>query len=114
MPSYITSAQTQQVTALYPGQSKALINNAATDASVTTTMQVFIGPDIDAQNTINVNNTTNQTMTGQIAAVDSTANYSPYVGMVVAANTATSFNLANAWLRFTCTAPTSGSLIVSR
>ena len=113
MPAYNASP----AIALTPGDTVALVNNAATDAGVTATQQVHIGPSgTAAGQTVNVVNTTNQDATGQIAnQADVTGDYKPASGFVVPAGTALPYNLAMGWLRFTfVSAPTSGSLIVSR
>lgn len=116
MPSYISNAQTQQVNALYPGGSIAIVNNAAVDSGVTTTLQFANGPvPNQSGNTIVINNTTNQTATGEWSNTDTAANYTNLSGCVVPANSSLPYNLSGGWLRFTFSvAPTSGSLIVSK
>ena len=82
---------------------------------MTTTQQVYIGPvPGTGSNTINIINTTNQTVTGQISADDVTGDYQPAANLTLATNTALVYSMADGWLRFTCTAPTSGSLVVAR
>ncbi len=102
--------------ALYPGSSLALVDNAAVDAGVTTTIQFAINPlGLGSGCTFMVLNTTNQDAVGQYAPTDTSASYKPLSGCIVAAGTALSYNMAGGWMRFTFTvAPTSGSLVVSR
>jgi hypothetical protein len=125
MPSFIFSPQVHQVAALYPGQSIALVNNAAVDGSVTQTVQVAIGPDPDSNYRLNITNTTNQTATVDVAPRDpvlpspALASYQPYsdegTAITVAANTSNTFSCFGPWLSCNfATAPTSGSLILSR
>ncbi len=116
MPSY--NAATPR--AIYPGNEIALVNNAATDASVTTTQQCSIGPDPGGQTAVVLTNLTNQTATVQIAPSDTPSLYQPYtyLGSAITAATSTSVGfpvVPSVWLRCTfATAPTSGSLILSR
>jgi len=121
MPSYITSPQPVQLLALYPGNHEALVNNAATDSGITTTQQIAIGPQPNQTGcTVMITNSTNQQAQGQTAPQDPTAagagaTYENLSGCVVPAGTTLAYNLSGGWLRFTFgTAPTSGSLIVSR
>lgn len=114
MPAYNTAP----AIALTPGDSVALVNNAAVDTGITTTQQVHVGPSGTAppSGTVNVVNTTNQQATGQIAnQSDVTGNYEPASGFIVPAATSLEYNMGMGWLRFTfASAPTSGSLVVSR
>jgi hypothetical protein len=112
MPAYPTA----QPAALYPGSQISLVNNAATDAGITTTEQVAIAPSIGGSGvTVMILNTTNQQAVGQYAPADVAANYQPLSGCIVAAGAALPYNITSGWLRFTfAVAPTSGSLIVSR
>lgn len=116
MPAYITSPQTKQVSALYPGGALALVNGAATDTGITSTVQFAVGP-TPGNNVGNVVivNSTNQQAQGQYAVTDAAANYQNLSGCIVPANSSLPYNLSGGWMRFTfATAPTSGSLIVSR
>ena len=116
MPSYNAAIPR----AIYPGNEIALVNNAATDASVTTTQQCSMGPDPGGQTAVVLTNSTNQTATVQIAPSDTPSLYQPYTylgsAITAAANTSVGFPIVpNVWLRCTfATAPTSGSLILSR
>jgi hypothetical protein len=116
MPAYISSPQVSQVVALYPGNRLALVNNAATDSGITTTLQFANGPvPNQSGNTIVINNTTNQQAQGQYCDSDTAANYENLSGCVVPANSSLPYNLSGGWMRFTFSvAPTSGSLIVSK
>lgn len=104
--------------ALTPGDTVAVVNNAAVDSGITTTQQVHVGPSGTAppSGTVNVVNTTNQQATGQIAnQSDATANYQNASGFIVPAGSALPYNMGMGWLRFTfASAPTSGFLTVSR
>lgn len=116
MPSY--NAATPR--AIYPGNEIALVNSAATDSSVTTTQQCSMGPDPGGQTALILTNTTNQTATVQIAPSDTPSLYQPYTylgsAITAAANTSVGFPIVpGVWLRCTfSTAPSSGSLILSR
>jgi hypothetical protein len=125
MPSFVTNPQQTQLVTLYPGNHIALVNNAATDTGITRTMQVAIGPDPMGNYRVVITNSTNQTATPTVAPNDSVlispaaASYEPYSdeaqAITVAAGTSESFNCFGPWLSFTFgTAPTSGSLILSR
>ena len=105
-----------QPAALYPGSQIPLVNNAATDANITTTAQCAISPGQNGAGiTVMVVNTTTQQAQGQFAFTDASANYENLSGFIVPAGTAFPYNLTAGWLRFTFSvAPTSGSLIVSR
>lgn len=105
MPAYAAASAVD----LLPGQTVALINNAAVDTGVSKTIAV----QVKGKGTVNVVNTTNQDVTGQIAPDDLEADYQPAVGLVVVKATSLPYNMASGFLRFTCTAPTSGSLYVS-
>lgn len=112
MPSYnaVTPA------ALYPGPSIALVNNAATDTSVSTSQQCAIAPGLNGAGvTVMILNTTNQQAQGQWAPTDTPASYQNLSGCIIPNGTAFPYNLTTGWVRFTFTTPpTSGSLIVSR
>jgi hypothetical protein len=114
MPSY----NAIPAIALTPGDTVALVNNAAVDGGVTTTQQVHVGPSASSTSsgTINIVNTTNQPATGQIAnQADVTGDYEPASGLVVPAGQALQYNVGMGWVRFTfATAPTSGFLTISR
>ena len=113
MPSY----NAQPVRALYPGETIALVNNAATDSGITTTQQFAIGPNpVQGTNTINFINTTNQDAQGEISPDDlSAGSYAPASGLVVAAGSSFPWNQAGNFVRFTfASAPTSGSLTAAR
>lgn len=116
MPAYISSAGTTQVTAIYPGNSLAVVNNAAVDSGVTTTLQFAVGPTPgNSTGNVVITNTTNQQATGEYAAADAAANYQPLSGCIIPSDSSLPYNLSGGWMRFTFgTAPTSGSLIVSR
>jgi hypothetical protein len=109
--------------ALTPGDSVALVNNAATDTGVTNSQQVHIGPSATASGTrVHVSNTTNQTLTVKTTAVaDSSGNYQPLTdadtaeAITVATDTDASFDPGVCWLLFNFgTAPTSGSAVIAR
>jgi hypothetical protein len=125
MPSYITNPQPVQLLVLYPGNSFALVNNAAVDASVTRTQQVAIGPDPMGNYRLTLTNTTDQTATVTTAPNDpvlpspAAASFEPYsdegTAITVAAGKSVSFPCFGPWLSCTfATAPASGSLILSR
>lgn len=116
MPSYITSPQPVQLDVLWKGKSIAFVNNAANDSGVTTTQQVSVAPEPGSGSvTLNIINTTNQTATLQASWVDVTGNYQPVASGTIATDTALEYNLSGGWIRFTfTTAPTSGSLVVTR
>lgn len=112
MPSYPATPPV----CLHQGRSLALVNNAAVDGSVTTTIQCAIGPTPGSDTcTVTAINGTNQTATGQFAQSDVAANYQPLSGFVVPSGSALPYNLPVGWIRFTFTvAPTTGSLTVMR
>lgn len=112
MPAFQTAGP---ITAIYPGDSIALVNDASTDSGLTTTQQVAI-TDTGVGATITVINTTNQDATGQMSADPlTTGSYKPASGLIVPSGTALPYNLSQTAIRFTFTvAPTSGSLVVSR
>jgi hypothetical protein len=112
MPAY----NTVPVAALYQGTQIACVNNAAVDTNVTTTQQLAVAPPPNGAGlTVMITNTTNQQAVGQFSWVDTAADYVPLSGCVIGPGTALAYNLATGWLRFTfATAPSSGSLIVSR
>lgn len=125
MPGFMTSPQQSQLTTLYSGNSLALVNNAATDAGISRTLQVAIGPDPTGNYRLSLTNTTNQTAVVSVAGRDpvlitpAAASYAPYsdgsLAVSVAANTTVSFDCFGPWLSCTfATPPTSGSLILSR
>jgi len=123
MPAFLPA--TSRPVAIYPGGSIALINNAAVDSSITSTLQVAIGPDPMGNYRLTLTNSTNQTATAQVAPNDpvlstpASSSYEPYSdeaqAITVAAGKSVSFNCFGPW--FNCTfasAPTSGSLVLSR
>ena len=119
MPAYNASA----AIALTPGDTVALVNNAASDSGVTATQQVHIGPSGTASGTrVHVSNTTNESCTIQSTNLaDATANYKALTdaetaeAIVVASGLDVSFDPAVCWLRGDFgTAPTSGSLTIGR
>lgn len=113
MPAYPST----QPRALYPGQQVALINNAATDSGVTTTIQAAFGfsPGNVESNWL-LFNTTDQTATVEVAASDANADYLQLTTSVtVAASKAVAFSCGAPWIRCTFSvAPASGSLILYR
>lgn len=119
MPAY----NTIPAIALGPGDSVALVINAATDTGVTATQQVHIGPSGTASGTrVHVSNSTNQTCTIQTTAIaDATGNYKALTdaetaeAITVASGSDVSFDPGACWLRGNFgTAPTSGSLVIIR
>lgn len=116
MPAYITSPQPVQLVAVYPGNALAVVNNASVDAGITTTQQFAVGATPgNNSGTLVITNSTNQEATGQYASHDVAANYEPLSGCIIGAGASLPYNLAGGWMRFTfVSAPTSGSLIVSR
>ena len=119
MPAYNASP----AIALTPGDTVALVNNAATDTGVTATQQVHIGPSGTVSGTrVHVSNTTNQSCTIQTTAIaDSNTDYRALTdaetaeAIVVASGSDASFDPAVCWLRGDFgTAPTSGSLTIGR
>jgi hypothetical protein len=121
VPNYITNPQPTQLVALYPGNHIALVNNAAIDSGITQTQQFAVGPTPgDGTVTLMITNTTNQQAQGQFAPQDppaagGSATYENLSGCIVPAGSTLAYNLQGGWMCFTFgTAPTSGSLIVSR
>ena len=123
MPAFLPTTTAPK--AIYPGDSIALVNNAAVDSSITSTMQVAIGPDPMGNYRLTLTNSTNQTATAQVAPNDAvlptpaSSSYQAYSdganAVTVAAGKSVSFNCFGPW--FNCTysvAPTSGSLVLSR
>ena len=112
MPAYSTF----KPNALYPGDSIALVSDASVDSGVTTTQQFAFGPvPNQSGGTVVINNTTDQQAQGEYSDHDVDANYTPLSGFIIAPGASLPYNLSGGWLRFTfATAPTSGSLIVSR
>src|SRR5271155_609585 len=117
MPAYINNPQAVQVTALYKGNAKTLVNNAATDSAITKTIQFAVGPEPGSGSvTLTVYNQTNQQATGEWTPSE---NYSPSVtqptyeplsGCIVPAGSTLPYNLSGGWVCFTfATAPTTGS-----
>lgn len=114
MPAFATSGT---MTAVYPGDTFYCVNNAATDAGITKTLQFAIGPNADGSSVpLTIVNTTNQNATGQASADPFTdGSYQNDSGMLVSAGAALQYNLSSGFFRFTfASAPTSGSLIVQR
>ncbi len=125
MPAFLATPQQAQLTALYPGDTFALVNDASTDSGITSTIQVAIGPDPGGNYRITLTNTSGQTATVQTAPKSATAispadgAFEPYsdegTAITVANGTSKSFNCTGPWLRCTFSpAPTTGSLILSR
>jgi hypothetical protein len=118
MPSYITSPQPVQLTALYPGDRKYCVNNAATDSGVTTTVQFAVGPTPgNGTVTLMIVNSTNQQAQGQYSPDDSkgSTSYEPLSGCIIPPASSLAYNLQGGWMNFTFgTAPTSGNLVVTR
>lgn len=122
MPAYVTKPQSQQVSALYPGDSITLVNNAASDTGITKTLQFSVGPvPGNAGNTIIFYNSTNQdaqlaySNTEVLAGGSGSSTYESLSGGIVASGTALPYNVAGGWICATfTTAPTSGSLIAAR
>lgn len=123
MPAFLPTTTAPK--AIYPGDSIALVSNAAVDSGVTSTVQVAIGPDPMGNYRLTLTNTTNQTATAQVAPNDmvlptpTSSSYEPYSdgpnAVTVASGKSASFNCFGPW--FNCTfasAPTSGSLVLSR
>lgn len=115
MPAYITNPQVSQVKAIYPGNTLALVNNAATDSGITKTLQFAVGPTPGNQaNAMTFVNQTNQACTIYAAPADSDSAYES-TGYSVASATALPFNLSVCWVRcLFAIAPTTGSLTVVR
>lgn len=120
MPAYINNPQISQVVALYPGDTIALVNNAASDTGVTKTIQFAVGPS-NSGSTLVFTNSTNQVATGTYTANENYApatvqpTYEPLSGCIVNAGQTLAYNLSGGWVCFTfASAPTSGSLTVSR
>jgi hypothetical protein len=115
MPAFLTTPQPTQLIALYPGDSIPLVNNAAVDSGITQTQQVAIGPvPGNSVGNVVINNSTNQTAT---ALQCSTPNgiYEALSQGTVTAGESLPYNMSGGWLCFSFgTAPTSGSLIVTR
>ena len=115
MPAYNTNVPI----ALCPGFSIAVVNSAATDSNITSSQQFAVAPvPNQSGGTLMITNSTNQTATGQFAASDTstgTGTYETLSGCIVPAGTTLAYNLSGGWMRFSFgTAPTSGSLVVSR
>lgn len=102
--------------ALYAGTPVSVVNNAATDGGITTTMSIAVAPaGTSGGETVMIQNTTTQNATGQWSSTDVAANYQNLSGCVIPAGTVLAYNLSGGWLRFTFSvAPTSGSLILAR
>lgn len=111
---------------LSPGDTLALVNNAAVEAGITFTQAVVItqSAGISIADRLFVQNLTNQTVTIYTAVRDfpsATANYSPLTdadtGTAVTVAASTSISLANGG-PFLCghfaTPPTTGSLFIGR
>jgi hypothetical protein len=115
MPAFLTSPQPTQLVAIYPGDSIALVNNAAVDAGITLTQQVAFGPTPgNSTGNVVVNNTTNQQAQGEYCSTPN-GTYEPLSGFVVPAGSSLPYNLSGGWLCFSfAVAPTSGSLTVTR
>jgi len=106
---------------LYAGETIALVNNAAVDTNVTTTIQVSIPSSPAYPSLFSIVNTTNQTATIQVAYSDVAANYQALKNadttnaITVANGSTVVFSCIGPWLRCTfASAPTSGSLVICR
>ena len=117
MPSYGSATPR----AIYPGNNVALVNNAATDTGVTKTISVAFAKVAGYPATCSLNNTTGQTATVQTSNDDVDADYTALkngdTGLAITVSTASSvvFTCAEPWIRCTiASAPTSGSLVLSR
>ena len=118
MPAYSTTVPPR---AIYPGNAIALVNNGATDTGITKTAQVAFAQMPGTPNTLALHNTTTQTATVQVAWIDADANYQPLKdadtgnAVTVATNGSVVFTCIGPWVRCVLgTAPTSGSLVLSR
>lgn len=119
MPAY----NTVPAIALTPGDSVALVNNAAVDAGITNSQQVHVGPSATiSSDRLHVSNTTDKDLTVQAANVgDVTGNYQALKdadtgqAITVASGSDAVFSFANGWIRFNfAVAPTQGSAVISR
>lgn len=117
MPAYGSGL----VAALYPGAPIALVNNAAVDSGITTSQPCAIAPPPNGAGlTVMITNTTNQQAQGQFSWMDTPnqadgVDYQNLSGCIIPAGTNLAYNLSTGWLRFTfASAPTSGSLLISR
>ena len=107
--------------AIYPGNNIALVNNAATDTGVTKTISVAFAKVPGYPATCSVDNTTAQTATVQTSFDDVDGDYTALkngdtgLAITVAAASSVVFTCAEPWIRCTiATAPTTGSLVLSR
>lgn len=122
MPSYSTASPV----GIYPGDTVALVNSAATDASVTNTIAVVVAAvaGISGANQLTLTNTTNQTVTVYGAAADYPGSVNNYkaltdadtgTAITAAAGTTISFTFGTGFLLgHFASAPTSGSVIIAR
>jgi len=119
MPAY----NTVPAIALTPGDTVALVNNAATDTGLSNTQQVHVGPSgTAAGDKLLVTNATDKDLTVQATNIaDATGNYKALKdadttnAIVVASGASAVFSFAGGWLRFNfAVAPTSGSATISR
>ena len=117
MPSYGTTP----ARAIGPGDQVTLVNNAAVDANVTRTQQLCLADSPGFDEICTLSNTTNQTATVQVATTDTVASYKAFTNadtneaITVAAGSAITFTSTGPFLCCTfATAPTSGSLVLSR
>ena len=115
MPSYLAPPlQPVQIHALYPGNQIALVNNAATDTGVTTTMQFVVGSIAGQQQRVTFVNLTNQAGQLNFAATDALLNYEPVSGGAVGAAQSSVLNLSPGYYNVTfAAAPISGSFIAA-
>lgn len=116
MPSY----PAQKPSALYPGDQIALVNNAAVDAGVTTTISAAVGP-APANNEAHfvAFNSSDHDAVIRAAPADSNASYLPLydgaVAVTIPAGQSVFFYCPGPWIRATfAVAPTTGSLILYR
>jgi hypothetical protein len=118
MPSYPTKV----AAALYPGDQITLVNDAATDSGVTSTIQAAVGPAPgNNQAHFVAFNSTDQNATIEVAWEDVEADYLPFNGewgpqaVVVNSNESVFFYCPGPFVRAAfVTAPTRGSLILYR
>jgi len=118
MPAY---SATTPARAIYPGNNIALVNNGATDTGVTKTVQVAVAQMPGTPDKLALHNTTAQTATVQVCWHDVDADYQALkdadtgTAITVATNSSIVFTCIGPWIRCTiASAPTSGSLVLSR
>lgn len=116
MPSF---SATLPVVAIATGNQILLVNNASTDSGITATTAVSMAVEPSGNNTLTLVNTTNQTATVQVAAVNTNASFVPLsnnaTAVTAVTNTAVSFTCNGPYVRCTYSvAPTTGSLTLTR